>query len=354
MNPGKTARCLLPLLLILYLAPFVCASECPHEWVEQRIEPTCGSRGMIWLECLLCGDTRDYQYLAPLEHLFGAWYVSQAPSCTREGVQSRDCAACGYQETAVIPKTGHSYVEEVISPTCTARGYTRRYCMSCSDVLTWDYRPPLGHSYDDGVLIREPSDTAMGRIRFTCVRCRETYQMTYTFRDLDPDAYYFTPVMWALSQGITSGVDATRFDPAGTCNRAQVVTFLWSSAGKPEPQSTVNPFSDVPRGSFFEKAVLWAYETGVTKGTDDTHFSPAAPCARAHVLTFLYQFRGQPEPTVTTVFPDVRPSDYYYNAVMWAAQQGITAGMDGGYFRPAYTCCRAQIVTFLYRDAKNS
>ena len=114
-----------------------------------------------------------------------------------------------------------------------------------------------------------------------------------------------------------------------------------------------NPFRDVPKGCYFEKAVLWAYETGITSGTDSTHFSPGAPCYRAHVVTFLHQYRGCPEPTINTPFPDVRPSDFYYKAVLWAAEKGITAGMDGGYFRPAALCNRAQIVTFLYKDAKN-
>ena len=187
---------------------------------------------------------------------------------------------------------------------------------------------------------------------------RHTYQdylpkYTNPFVDIEKNSFYFTPVLWAVNSGITSGVDETHFDPAGICNRAQVVTFLWSRAGKPEPKSTENPFADVPRGSFCEKAVLWAYENGITSGTDSTHFSPTAPCFRAQVVTFLHQFRGRPDPVTVTAFPDVRPSDFYYKAVLWAAERGITAGMDGGYFRPGALCNRAQIVTFLYKDFKN-
>lgn len=359
MNLRKTVlRILLPFLLILTLSPDVRADECPHEWVERRIEPTCEGSGMVWNECLLCGDTADYDILDALEHTFSDWYVLLEPGCKREGTLARDCLVCRFQETAQIPGAGHDYMVEVIPPTCTARGYTRYRCSRCTDQYTADYLPPLGHRYDGGVTILEPTLETMGRILYTCTGCGDTYQeyipkYTNPFVDIEEDTFYFIPVLWAVNSGITSGIDETHFDPAGTCTRAQVVTFLWSSAGKPEPESMVNPFLDVPGGSFCERAVLWAYEMGITRGTDATHFSPNAPCTRAHVVTFLYQFRGCPEPTIATAFPDVRPTDFYYKAVLWAAQRGITAGMDGGYFRPAALCNRAQIVTFLYRDAKN-
>ena len=351
-------RFALPLILILLLMPAVYAEECPHEWVEHRIEPTCEGNGMVWSECLLCGDTANYDILKPPGHEYSDWYVLTEPTCEHEGIQARDCVVCGAQETESIPHAGHGYIVEVMPPTCTARGYTSHYCPACGDRFRTDYTSPLGHRYDDGVLILEPTLETMGRIRYTCTGCGDTYQeyipkYTNPFVDIDKNAYYFTPVLWAVNNGITSGVDETHFDPGGICTRAQVVTFLWSSAGKPQPQTTYNPFVDVPRGSYCEKAVLWAYETGITSGTDATHFSPNAPCCRAHVVTFLHRYRGCPEPTISTAFPDVRPSDFYCKAVLWAAETGITAGMDGGYFCPGSVCSRAQIVTFLYRDYKN-
>ena len=177
--------------------------------------------------------------------------------------------------------------------------------------------------------------------------------LTNPFEDIDDQAYYFSPVIWAVNAGITSGVDETHFAPERICNRAQVVTFLWRSAGKPESQTRSNPFVDVPKGCFYEQAVLWAFEMGITTGTDADHFSPDASCNRAQVVTFLHRFRGCPEPTVVTVFPDVSEETYYYWAVLWAAERGITVGMDGGLFRPEIPCTRGQIVTFLYRDEKN-
>ena len=339
------------MVLCILLAQPVRA-ECAHEYVQMRQEPTCEEGGLEWLECLSCGSTKGYKKLDPLGHSFGAWYVTEGPGCVRDGEQARDCAVCGFRETAPLPPSGHVYLAEVKHPTCTAGGYTRYTCRACSSYYIAEYTSPLGHWYDNGVLIREPTETALGRVRFTCIRCSESYLMTYAFRDIDSNAYYFTPVIWAVNTGIASGMDETHFCPNDLCDRSQVVTFLWRAAGKPEPDATAHPFRDVPRGCYYEKAVLWAYRSGITSGTDPDLFSPYEPCSRAQVVTFLHRMRGRPEPTGSSSFPDVSRDSYYHKAVLWAAERGITVGMGGGYFCPDNGCTRAEIVTFLYRDAK--
>ncbi|MBR7178292.1 MAG: S-layer homology domain-containing protein [Oscillospiraceae bacterium] len=347
----RIRRILLPIIIALLFALPVYA-ECSHEFVEMREEPGCETPGLSWLECIHCGYTTNYQPIEKLGHVFGEWYVLNGPTCNQEGLQARDCTVCGHQQTEPIPSTGHTYSAEVRYPTCTAGGYTRYNCSTCSSYYISDYSQPLGHCYNEGVLIKEPTETALGRVRFTCIRCSESYLMTYAFRDIPSDAYYFTPVIWAVNAGIASGIDETHFAPDSICNRAQVVTFLWRAAGKPEVSGN-NPFADVPAGCFYDTAVLWAYTNGITIGTDATHFSPDAPCNRAQVVTFLHRFRGCPEPTAENIFPDVSSDDFYYEAVRWAAQRGITVGMDGGYFKPNLPCTRGQIVTFLYRDEHN-
>ena len=256
-----------------------------------------------------------------------------------------------------MPHAGHDYVVEVQPPSCTARGYTQHYCPGCGDRFRTDYISALGHQYNYGVIIQEPTRTAMGHMRYTCIRCRDTYEdpfpaLTNPFEDVSWDVYYTTPVLWAASVGITQGIDATHFAPGQPCTRAQVVTFLWRRAGKPTPQSRENPFVDVPAGSYFEQAVLWAWQSGVTTGTDSAHFSPDLICNRAQVVTFLYRFRGCPEPFLTAAFADVPEGSFFHQAVLWAAQNEITLGMENGLFCPTQVCNRAQIVTFLYRDAK--
>lgn len=352
----RVRRILLPVLLLLILAVPVRA-ECSHEYIEKRQEPGCDRAGMRWNECIRCGKTAGYEQIPPLGHTFGEWYVLTEPTCNKEGIRARDCVVCGFREEAPIDHLGHEYVVEVVAPTCTARGYTSHYCPGCGDRFRTDYTDPLGHRYDGGVIIKEPTLTAMGRILYTCIGCGDTYQemipkLTNPFEDIDDQAYYFAPVIWAVNAGITSGMDETHFGPDRICSRAQVVTFLWRAAGKPGC-SIENPFADVPADSYYEQAVLWAYEAGITTGTDAAHFSPSAPCTRAQVVTFLHRFRGCPEPTVQTVFPDVQTGSFYHKAVLWAAERGITVGMDGGRFCPELECNRAQIVTFLYRDEKN-
>ena len=350
----RVRRLLLP-MLVTALLTVPARAECAHEYVQMRMEPTCDANGVSWYECTKCGDQKDFVSIPMLGHSFGDWTVLEGPTCTREGVQVRECTVCNEQEEAPMDKLGHDYVTEVVEPTCTARGKTVHQCSRCGDRYISDETPPLGHRYDDGIILTEPTEDTMGRILYTCIGCGDTYQLAYPmvpFVDIEKNTYYYTPILWALSNEITAGIDETHFGPNEVCNRAQVVTFLWRAAGKPE-SSIANPFVDVPAGCFYEQAVLWAYEMGITTGTDPAHFSPEQSCTRAQVVTFLHRYRGCPEPTVETVFPDVDSGDFYYKAVLWAAQRGITLGMDGGLFCPHLPCTRAQIVTFLYRDAKN-
>ena len=172
------------------------------------------------------------------------------------------------------------------------------------------------------------------------------------FVDVTEDDYYFDAVLWAYYHDpqITSGTSETTFSPNATCTRAQVVTFLWRAAGQPEPTMTGNPFKDVSSGAYYYKAVLWAVEKGVTEGTSKTTFSPNNGCTRAQVVTFLWRAEGKPQPTSSSnPFTDVT-GGYYYDAVLWAVENNITSGTSTTKFSPNATCTRGQVVTFLYRD----
>ena len=180
---------------------------------------------------------------------------------------------------------------------------------------------------------------------------------TSTFVDVqDTPAtnWYYTPVLWAVANNVTNGISDTEFAPNNTCTRAQAVAFLWRAAGRPEPSSTVNPFVDVVDTSdtnWYYKAVLWAVEKGITTGTDATHFSPEGEVSRGQMVTFLWRMHEKPT-AEGSIFADVPANEYYYNAVSWAVSQGITNGTDeaANTFEPLTTCSRAHIVTFLYRD----
>ena len=169
------------------------------------------------------------------------------------------------------------------------------------------------------------------------------------FLDVDDDAYYAPSVEWALDREITSGVSGWSFAPDSRCTRAQAVTFLWRAAGRPEPKTAENPFTDVPAGTYFEKPVLWAVENGITKGTGQNRFSPDSPCTRAQIVTFLHRAAGAPAPETAGGFSDVARGSYYEIPVNWAVENRITAGTGGGKFSPDSYCTRAQMVTFLHR-----
>ena len=170
------------------------------------------------------------------------------------------------------------------------------------------------------------------------------------FTDVKEGDFFYAPVLWAVENGITNGATATTFNPGGTCLRAQVVTFLHRAAGNPDPTSTNNPFSDVKSTDFFYKPVLWAVEKGITNGVSATEFGSYDNCNRAAVVTFLWRAAGCPEPKSTNnPFEDVKSTDFYYKAVLWAVETGITNGVDATHFGPTQACNRAQVVTFLYR-----
>ena len=170
-----------------------------------------------------------------------------------------------------------------------------------------------------------------------------------TFNDVPASAYYAEAVNWAVAKKITEGVGNDLFAPNQPCTRAQIVTFLWRAAGSPAPKNTSTSFGDVKSGSFYEQAVAWAVENGITGGTGDGKFSPDATCTRAQAVTFLYRASGAPAVSGNAAFSDVATNAYYADAVAWAAKNGITGGIGGGLFGSGNDCTRGQIVTFMYR-----
>ena len=175
---------------------------------------------------------------------------------------------------------------------------------------------------------------------------------TGVFVDVATGSYYEDAVDWAVENGITKGTDDTHFSPDGICTRAQAVTFLWRTAGSPASKTSTMPFTDVPVGSYYYDAVLWAVENGITKGTSDTTFSPNMTCSRAQIVTFLWRSEKSPAAGTANPFADVKSTTYYADAVLWAVKENITKGTTSTTFSPNADCTRAQIVTFLWRCKK--
>ena len=272
--------------------------------------------------------------------------------------------------TADLPEE-HNYVGTVTTePTCTTDGVMTYTCAHCGDSFVGDNTAARGHAWSDWETITPATCIKDGKAQRSCTACgiSETEIIhapghdwngnqcgrcgvirQTPFDDVEPGSFYETPVAWALDNGITNGIDATHFDPLGQCQRAQVVTFLWRAAGSPAPATPDNPFTDVKETDFFYKAVLWAVEQGITNGVSATEFGSYLPCNRAQVVTFLWRAQGSPAAGTSNPCTDVEAGTWYEMPVLWALDRGVTNGISATEFGVNAVCNRAQIVTFLYR-----
>ena len=226
---------------------------------------------------------------------------------------------------------------------------------------TFTITPDKGYAVSN-VKIDSKSIGAVKSYTFENVRRTHTIEVIFmkangnpqtgVFVDVATGSYYEDAVDWAVGNGITQGTDDTHFSPDGICTRAQAVTFLWRAAGSPAPRSRTVPFTDVPAGSYYYDAVLWAVENGITEGTSDTTFSPNMTCTRAQIVAFLWRSEKSPAAGTANPFADVKSAAYYADAVLWAAKKDITKGTTNTTFSPDADCTRAQIVTFLWRCKK--
>ena len=228
------------------------------------------------------------------------------------------------------------------------------------DTVTITVKPDSGYELDT-LTVKDASgskikvkDKGDGKFTFTMPASKVTVSAefaeieTLDFADVPTDAYYYEAVKWAAKKGITGGIGNGLFGPNQPCTRAQIVTFLWRAAGSPEPKGTAAGMTDVVSGSYYEKAVAWAIENGVTTGTTATTFSPDATCTRAQAVTFLARALNA-KAAGKAEFSDVPANSYFAEAVAWAAANGVTEGVGNGMFAPDNDCTRGQIVTFLYR-----
>lgn len=234
---------------------------------------------------------------------------------------------------------------------------------SSGQTVTITVDPDAGYELDDLTVtdargnVVKVTDNGDGTYSFTQPSSKVTIKATFAeiqdeptlaFVDVPESDYYYDAVLWAVENGVTNGTSATTFSPDADVSRAQMVTFLWRAAGSPEPQSSVNPFTDVSSSAYYYDAVLWAVENGITNGTSGTTFSPESAVSRAQAVTFLWRSASSPAASGVS-FDDVADEAYYAQAVAWAAQAGITNGTGGNNFSPDLIVSRAQAVTFLYR-----
>ena len=388
-----------------------------HTYQATVTAPTCISVGYTTHTCSACGHSYKDTYVDMVDHVWSWAVESPKATCTEPGRKVYTCVGCGQTKAETIPALGHSYTNRVTAPTCTEAGSTTYTCSSCGHVYTDDYVEATGHSWDQGTVkiaatctvagqtvytcgtckqtktenvaalghsyeeaVTAPTCTAKGISTFTCTACGDSYTHKETpatghsfasgsctvcgekdpnyvisnpFTDVKESDYFYDPVLWAVEKGITTGVTKTTFGPEKPCTRGQVVTFLWRASGSPKATNRTNPFTDVPSNAYYYEAVLWAVEKGITTGVTKTTFGPDKTCTRGQVATFLWRAQDKPAPTTThNPFTDISETEYYYSAVLWAVEKGVTNGISKTAFGPDKDCTRGQIVTFLYRALK--
>lgn len=277
--------------------------------------------------------TPDYRDLSNHTHNMVYSHSIEA-TCEGWGMDVYKCSGCPYtEENYSTPPLNHDYsYSHSTEPTCTEYGLKHYICTRCGDNYAAAEIDPLGHDWNGT----------------ECDRCGDT-RLT-PFDDVEEDSFYETPVAWAVAEGITNGASENTFNSGGECLRAQVVTFLYRAAKSPAPGDDRNPFGDVQSADYFYAPVLWAVENGITNGVSGEWFGAYDACNRAAVVTFLWRTAGEPEPAgQDNPFVDVNEGDFFYKAVLWAVENGITNGVDATHFGPTSNCNRAQVVTFLYR-----
>ena len=270
-----------------------------HSFEDTVVEPTCTEKGYTVHTCSVCGYSYSDNEVDALGHSWGEWTVVKDANCNAPGEQVRTCSVCGETQSEVILPSGHTYETTVIAPTCASSGYTKHTCLLCGVTYATDVIDPLGHNWGEWVLTEEGDCFHKGVETRTCAACNETETRetelnpancpSKAFTDLDTAAWYHESVDFVLSTGLMNGVGNEKFAPNNQMTRAMVVTVLYRLAGEPKVEGTVD-FTDVPAGEYYYDALVWATENGLAMGVTETTFAPGRSITREQLVTFLYRY----------------------------------------------------------------
>ncbi len=341
-----------------------------HIFEPIEVEPTCTDLGYITYLCIECGYSFDDNFVNPIGHDYidGACVNCGEPEPSTEDPSEPEAPSepveTGTPEEPTEPDDGVELPDDPITPEDPSEEVTEELPSeeateeTPSENITEEVpeeEPTEEASKEDpseepSKPEEVPTEPSEAPDEPSTEPSEPEIPKDNPFADVKDDDYFAKPVLWAVGKGITNGMSETSFAPNSECTRAQIVTFLWRASGSPEPTNADNPFKDVSADAYYYKAVLWAVEKGVTTGLSATTFGPNATCTRGQVATFLWRAQGQPEPTNTkNPFKDVAAKDYYTKAVLWAVENEVTQGVGGDSFAPNASCTRGQIVTFLFR-----
>ena len=301
---------------------------------ENEVAATCTAAGSYdeVVYCSVCNAeiSRTQKTIEKIAH-------TPAAAVEENRVEATCTAAGSYDEVVYcsVCKAEISRTQKTIDKLPHDFGNNLEYCANGCGTKNPNYVPPYNPPHKPSV---KPNPTPSKP---------ETPENPFV--DVKKDDYYYDAVIWAVGKEIAKGVTDSTFQPNASCTRAEMVTFLYRAAGSPEPTNKVNPFTDVAEDSYYYKAVLWAVDKGIAKGTSETTFSPNDTCTRGQTVAFLYRYANSPAVSGSNSFADVSETAYYYNATLWAMSEKVTEGTSATTFSPNDLCTRGQIVTFLYR-----
>ena len=294
-------------------ASFRCVEAHEHSYTAVVTPPTCTEKGYTTHTCA-CGESYVDTYVDALGHSWDNGKVTKEPTETETGVKTFTCTRCGETRTETMPVIPHvhSYKDVVTAPTCTEKGYTTHTC-ACGDSYVDTYTDALGHAWDEGEVTKEATETTQGSMTYTCTRCPATKRdilpasglvATAVYNDVKNDTSWFYPgVQYCLSYGLMSGMGNGSFAPGEYTTRAQVAQILYNLHGNPEV-SGGTPFTDVPEGAWYQKAVTWAHSVGIVNGVTATTFSPNANITRQDFVLMLMRYLNNVRMVDRTWTPD--------------------------------------------------
>ena len=357
-------------------------AKADHELVATVTEPTCTELGFTTHACKNCDYAYTDTYVSPTGHSFDNGTVTKEPSCTAEGEMLYACA-CGETYTAPIAKADHELVATVTAPTCTEMGFTTHACKNCDFAYTDTFVSPTGHSFDNGTVTKEPSCTAEGETLYSC-SCGETYtapiakvdhvlvatvtestctEMGFTTHACKNCDYkyidtYTAPVGHDWDEGkVASAPTLTEtgilVQTCGNCGETKETTIPMLTACDGGNGCPSKAYVDVPDESHWAHVGIdFVLKTGLFYGTSETTFAPDATMTRAMLVTVLYRLEGKPETTAENPFEDIADGEWYTDAVVWAAANGIVTGVKDGIFNPDGEITREQMAAILFRYTK--
>ena len=286
-----------------------------HSYKDVVTAPTCTEKGYTTHTCA-CGDSYVDTYTDPLGHDLKD-DAAVAATCTTAGTTAgKHCTRCDYKEgMETIAALGHDLKDDAaVAATCTTAGTTAgKHCTRCDYKEGMETIAALGHAWDEGEVTKEATETTQGSMTYTCTRCPTTKRdilpasglvATAVYNDVKNDTSWFYPgVQYCLSYGLMSGMGNGSFAPGEYTTRAQVAQILYNLHGNPEV-SGGTPFTDVPEGAWYQKAVTWAHSVGIVNGVTATTFSPNANITRQDFVLMLMRYLNNVRMVDRTWKPD--------------------------------------------------